>query len=397
MKNEFDDSFWAVDTPDDAIQYLDDPAHFVPFSKGLTELMIKCGYQDSDDTEEKVKYLWKCFSAISDAPVKNTLRNWFQYDQSRPKRTHKFQICFALSASLENVRWFFDCVCWERGCNCHNIKEAVYYYCLLNRLPYAHVQKLISIIDSFPDAPLDSANQNIFTGDIEKNLDQFQSDEEFLDYFRKNKNIFDKWNKSAARHIRRRQDKIKGKDFDRELLRAYIEHADIPAMEQDKCGLVIQEYILNVKEKKPDNTISGKTVSSTDFMLERILGTRNGIPKKAALPQYIREHFPSSSTFSNIIKELEDSQSDSYDAIRKCLILLEFYYFWATERLKPNTSSENELFDEYCDRTNYALTSCGYGKLFSGNPYDWLFLWAAATKNPLDSLRDVINLAPNDE
>ena len=49
------------------------------------------------------------------------------------------------------------------------------------------------------------------------------------------------------------------------------------------------------------------------------------------------------------------------------------------------------MFDVFQEETNALLTSCGYDELYSGNPYDWLFLWASTTEHPLNALRGVLS------
>ena len=71
-------------------------------------------------------------------------------------------------------------------------------------------------------------------------------------------------------------------------------------------------------------------------------------------------------------------------------MLLKFYHFWVTLLLNPDIIDDC-AFDIYCEETNALLDSCGYEELFPGNPYDWLFLWAATTEKPLTSLRDAIS------
>lgn len=94
----------------------------------------------------------------------------------------------------------------------------------------------------------------------------------------------------------------------------------------------------------------------------------------------------------------QSETSTSYDSIRKCLIFLKFYHFWTTLELMTGSGSANEnphtedadYFEDFCDEMAQLLEECGYEELYERNPYDWLFLWASASENPLESFRSVI-------
>ncbi len=406
----------AIHHSEDALKYLKSPKHFCPFSRGLTKLLQEYGYQGSEeDPQEKAEYLWnqlkpiwqlhRQFGFVPKPPTKTTIQNWFQYDQSRPSltensREHMFQICFALSVSLEDVNWFFHKVYLGRSFNCHTEREAVYYYCFSNQLPYERAQEFIEIIKRFPQKAPNAAKKKVFTEKIIERLKCCRSDEEFLHYFERNKDVFDKWNITASEHMQRRLAEIKGEESDKETLQSCkniysvsLRKLLLEELKQNRCGLVIQEHLINVIQRKSDD-LFGKTITSANFMLDRILLTQEGIPKEADIPAGIRINFPSKSTFSRISPK-KSGKSVSYDSIRKCLILLEFYHFWVSilreEILNPDSQTANDAFDQYCRETNDMLHSCGYGDLFPGNPYDWLFLWASSTEAPLDSLRSLIS------
>lgn len=403
FKDDNTNGIRAIHNPQDALEYLKNPKHFCLFSLGLTDLMQKYGYPGSkEDVEERTEYLWKRFASIENPPQKATVRNWFRHEQKRPSmnsisRTHMFQICFALSVSLEDADDFFNYVYLGRSFNCHTMEEAVYYYCFSNQLTYGHAQKLIRTIKCFPDTTADSTDKPIFTRNIIERLKQCRSDEAFLYYFQRNNHIFRKWNRTASEHIQCRVSEIRGNTSDKRILRACqnmdpISLKEFIFKELDHCSLVIREYLIHKIQKRPDD-ISGQTITSINFILERMLLTQKGIPKGTDLPAGIRVNFPRGITFSEILHKSETSIS--YDSIRKCLILLEFYHFWVctlqAEILKKNVSPVSDTFERYREKTRYVLLSCGYGDLFPGNPYDWLFLWASTTENPLDSLRSVMD------
>ncbi len=392
------DSIWCIKTDDNApvhaLEYLNNPANFRTFSQGLTELITTYGYQENPcDLEAKTRFVLDKLSLTGTSISKSTVKDWF-LDKRRPSlasnsRTLMFCLCFALSASLADVRWFFHHVYFDRCFNCHTIEEAVYYYCFSNRLSYAHAKSLLEAINSYPALPICHTASHVFTTDIRNRLDECTNDQQLLDFFRENKAIFAEWNKSALSCIDYYVTAIQGKPADKAVIEARRAGKTILPSECEDCGLVIQEYLFGRSDHMLDY-IRGKSITSIDFMLNRMIKTNSGISKNTVIPAIVKANFPSKRTFSDILNK--SGTSTSYDSIRKCLILLKFYHFWASLLLKP-ALAEYDLFDVFQEETDALLTSCGYDELYPGNPYDWLFLWASTTEHPLDALRDALTEA----
>lgn len=390
-----DDSIWSVDSDDPdltrALNYLNNPENFRSFSSGLTSLISKYGYDGApEDTDARTGFLLEKLASIGVSLTKATVFSWFT-DKHRPalsanSRTLLFQVCFSLSASLEDVRWFFSHVYFDKALNCHTIPEAVYYYCFTRRLPYRHALDLISRIDAMP-CPDGSGHAVVFTKDIIRQLDSCTTEEELLTFFQKNKHVFSQWNRTALKYIEFYVSLIQGKESDKAMIRAAKAGRTFLPDELRPCGLVIQEYLLSASNGC-FGYISGKSIRSIDFMLEQMITINSGLPKQTQIPAVVRQNFPSKKTFSDILNKSE--LSTSYDSIRKCLILLKFYHFWVNLLLNPDLAADNP-FDIYRDETNALLAECGYDDLFAGNPYDWLFLWASTSGNPLNTLRQAIH------
>ena len=95
---------------------------------------------------------------------------------------------------------------------------------------------------------------------------------------------------------------------------------------------------------------------------------------------------------SDLLSEEKISTSKSYDGIRKMIILLDFYRFWLSVKLKIGYTDipKEELTEIYRDEANHCLYECGYEELYPGNPYDWIFLSSAYSEAPLVYLRSYI-------
>ncbi len=404
-----DDSIWdsrlSDKDPASALEFLNNPENLRFFSTGLTELIQKYGYQgEPDDIDARTSFLYDKLSAIGVKISKNTIKSWFGERQpyvdrngctkiyerrpyfSNNSRSKMFQICFALSATFSDTKWFFHHVYFDRNFNCHCIEEAVYYYCILNRLPYARAQELITVINSYPEIEKPDNSNTVYTQDIINFMENCSSEEKLLHYFKENKYAFRHWNQTALRQIHAMLDLIQGKPSDRATLDAFIAGKSISEEEKKQCGLVIQEYFKCARNVRLGK-LSFKQIASQDFMLRQMIVTDSGLPKETHIPTLVKRNFPSKHTLGHIIKD--GDTSTNYNEIRKCLILLKFYYFWVTLRLKPEKTYGN-LFDFYCAETDALLISCNYEPLYSGNPYDWLFLTASTMEEPLDFLRGVI-------
>ena len=109
---------------------------------------------------------------------------------------------------------------------------------------------------------------------------------------------------------------------------------------------------------------------------------------KSKLPELIRKNFPQREQF----KQIEEGKA-SFDTIRKALIMLKFYSFFADALIHKAEGLENGLFYEFVDETNELLAECGYVQLYWRNPYDWLFGYCAyGATNPLDEFKNVIDV-----
>lgn len=385
-----DESIWDFEDPAEAIAFLNNPENFRTFSDGLTELMRLCGYSGPDTPEAKSTYLTARLDSIGAGITDSTVQSWFAENQTpiRTSRTKMYQVCFSLGADIDGVKWFFHHVYFDRSFNCHTILEAVYYYCFRNHLPYAKAVELIRLIDEMPADTSSGEVENVFTNEILERLGHIGSEAELLNFFQENKPIFSSWNHTASVRISWLLSEIHGKPSDQEAVNQCKKGLPVSKQTLEGCSLVIQEYLYNIEHGLLDYGIAHKNISSRDFMLIRILNTASGLDKHIILPKAVKTNFPRKQRLSDLVNKPETLKS--YDSIRKLLILLKFYHFWCFQLLHP-AEEGCDLFDLYRDESNALLTECGYEELYPGNPYDWLFLWAATGEAPLTSLRAALD------
>lgn len=418
--------YFSIDDIEDATKYLTDPSSFRSFNEGLTELLIKKGYSgDTSNIKELSEYLISKLRKINSTIRDETVISWFSGIHS-PKveagsRTKIYQICFALELTFDETLWFFHHVYYDRAFNCHMIQEAVYYYSFLNGLSYQEAQKVIQEVEEVEQAPTITANADKstnYTQFVKNRILDFNSVVELKKFLIQNKDNFNAWNQSALKTLNQLVleligppenkaaiDNLKQNVNDKRNKNAKTLTFDLSKYEN--CGLLIRELLFDSQDRLENPTqspaayvsqaIEGRNTRKNTFILERILGTdkicRDN--KKIQIPYIIRNNFPSKKTMSDVLSKDKISVSKSYDSIRKMIILLDFYRFWANEKLKKgytNFSMDmlSDLSETYIEEANTCLYQCGYEELYAGNPYDWIFLSSARSEDPLKYFRQLI-------
>ena len=94
------------------------------------------------------------------------------------------------------------------------------------------------------------------------------------------------------------------------------------------------------------------------------------------------------------LSKIKNGQKVSYETMRKSLILLSFYSYYA--QLFQNADYEDfcaleEDFTDFVCETNDLLKTCGYPSLYVRNPFDWLIMHCGSREYPLDEFRNALN------
>ncbi|MDE6053973.1 MAG: hypothetical protein K2G55_09475 [Lachnospiraceae bacterium] len=416
----------SIDDVDDAIDYLKNPDSFRSFDIGLIELLKKKGYTgDINDIKDLSEYLVSRLKNINSQIEKETVISWLN-GTHRPKiepgsRNKIYEICFALNLSLDETSWFFRHVYYDRAFNCHTIEEAVYYYSFLHNVTYAEAQKIIQEVKNIPSATDSDASAN-YTQYVKNLIHECQSVAELKEFLTQNKGNFNAWNKSALNALNNYVSALIGSpesksiidNLKRTIAQKRNNGKELPSLnlaDYQTFGLLIQELIFDSKNpyectaESPTEyvfeAIDNRNIRKNTFILERILGTqkicRNN--EKISIPYIVRNNFPSKKTMSDILSKDKILVSKSYDSIRKMIVLLDFYQFWVKVKLTTNNMEfpSDALPKIYLDEANALLDQCGYEKLDAVNPYDWIFLCSARSKNPLEYFRAMINELSDDD
>ncbi len=358
-------------------------ATFRSFSQALTSFLCSNGFDgNANNIDEKVCYLKDKFK-VAEIPAPRDIKKWFSEDKGISPDT-AYQICFAFNLGIEGTRDFFRRVYFERAFDCHSITEAVYYYCMRNELSYSEALTIISKMPKAKTTAIKADKEILYTGTIVEFINGAKNPDELVAYVSDHIEQFGYNNATATRHIQ-------------ELWVALACHNGLAHKE----GLLLDKAFNFSVDKDDEYTIVTEDADSIWRIFAQIVGldrrqtTQLGtnrtikplLENNALLPSLAEDSFPDRNGIELIIK----GKHVSHERIRKTLILLEFYTYWASVAVAHNNSlwETTEIDAERCiDKINRYLIEAGYPELYPGNPYDWIFMWAVKDVWPLVTFRD---------
>lgn len=171
------------------------------------------------------------------------------------------------------------------------------------------------------------------------------------------------------------------------------------------------QYVAQVYDDDQYVVHSSDTLPTAQ-LFSTILGNRvaqEGLSRQ--WPEAIRKNFPTADLLGRILGK-KAKISDSL--LRKTLLLLEFYQFYAELRhekcltwsgdrydiaagfssYKDSAFDYSGFFDEFLDDADWQLSRCGFHGLYPRNPYDCLFMLAASSAHPLEALPNILENGP---
>ena len=353
---------------------------FRPFSVGMDEFLTEHGYTDDiADIDAKVAYIRATFvKANMDVP--REVREWFASGQPI-KRDTVFQICFAFGLDRGETDEFFRRIYTrERSFNCHLIQEAIYYFCLNHGLTWADALDIQSQVHLTAE---NSGNSDVvYTGSIIAELNDLESKDELIVWLNRNLEKFIGNNVTAYETIRRLWNLAAGPDG--LLIR---EHQKLPSILDDFATGRKIKFRIDDKGAKPWDAYLA--IFQLDRKDVRELGTDRSIkPILENLHDNAQDSFPDRQGISMILR----GEHVSYERVRKWLVLLTFYTFWARRAVDKGGYDADPGDAERCIASmNQYLIESGYPELYVGNPYDWIFFYAIKSEEPLYVFRLIWN------
>ncbi len=353
---------------------------FRPFSEAVTEFISEHGYKgDAADTDAKVAFIRNTFEKADMAPPRG-IREWFTAAQPI-KRDTAFLICFAFGLDGGETDEFFQrYYARERSLNCHQVQEAVYYFCLNNGLSYAESLDIQAHVPLAGEGGKSSVA--VHTSSIIEELNHLETKEELIAYLTENIDKFSGSNVTAYEKIRFLWARAAG-------------NGGLLMQEREKLPSILDD---NATGKKSAIRAGSEGIKPWDAYLailqldkrevKQLNAERSIRPILKKLHTDAQDSFPDRQGIDRILR----GEHVSYERVRKWLVLLTFYTFWAQKAvIQGNYRAEPEDADRCLANMNKHLTDAGYPELYVGNPYDWIFMYASKSDEPLYVFRYIWN------
>lgn len=348
---------------------------FCTFDAALDRFLREHGYSgDPEDTERKLRFLRERFAA-GGVPEPRNMRKWYT-EHRRIERGTAFQICFAFGLTPEDTEDFLRRICLQRGFDFHDADEIVLYFCLRYRLPYGEAKELQEEARRRMGARrperIDFSREVYYTGEIRKEAELLTTREALMRYLGENRERFIYHHATAGRYIRELWREIAGEFGLAAEERKRLYPADPEGERLSLWSICLQ--ILGLSRRETGTSGAERTLKPF-------------LKKNPFLHTLAQESFPDRDGLTKIL----NGGHVSHERARKDLILLTFYQYWVRLALKRSGYQAEPGDGERCVlQMDHYLTDAGYPELYVGNPYDWIFLYAAVDDYPLIIFREMM-------
>lgn len=362
---------------------------FRTFDKALDSFIAKHGYRgDLENADEKVLFLTDKLNEAG-IPIPRNMKKWYPEHKTIERKT-AFGLCFAFGLQIEEVNDFLRRICLTRGIDCHIVEEAVYLFAFKNGLSYAEAMEILEKVELVKPDKM-AKEDIIYTDLIAEDIDGIETVKELVLYLNDNVDQFGYNNVTAYNMIQSiwrdvskedgialREKKLLyeafDKDIDDELQK---DHFDVKRKVRKRIDDSIWEIYLQ---------ILGLSGSYAD-VLYKDRSIKTILKDNELLHPIAEDCFPDRDGLNKIL----NGEHVSYERVRKILILLVFYKFWANKALSQwHYEAGYGDTDRCISMINDHLTEAGYPALYMGNPYDFMILVSVNTDQPLMIFRDYI-------
>lgn len=325
-----------------ALELEAEPAFLEGLSERLRVLGIPCTPQDTELMLMEVK---RRFREILGKPCPRTVQEWVRgTTPGMVNRLNHYDLCFALEMDLRETAVFFQKHFLSLPFNPKSSIDAVFLYALAHHKPYQRVKELLERAESF--VPHEHAHTA--TSEILGNILRTDDDEAFLRYLSAHCYGNEQQFQTARREILRETAFVK-----ETILRNYPERVLSP----DRLNSLTVTELLGIRYQNAPRV------------------------KDRPLPKRFTESLPNDVTLGRIL----NGERASYDLLRKTLMLLKFYHFYAEAENEDDYAVGGNLMDFY-EELNDTLISCGFAQIYLRHPFDCLLFYCANSRDPIDTL-----------
>lgn len=391
--NYFEEKSFSISYEDDYIDEIKNTLNkFRTFAEALDSFIVKNGFEgDLNNIGEKVSFItYKCKCA--GVPVPRNLKSWYT-DNIMPERTSKnpFYLCFAFRLSVDEANEFLRKICLFRGFDCHNINEIVYFYALKNGMDFHKATEILSKVESekLKKIKIVYTNDIVNTDLIVRDIEEIETEDELIDYLNQNIYKFQKNNVTAYELIQREWEKIIGNNNTKGI--ALKEKQMLySAFDKDESCVMVSKGVRKERKRADDSIweiflqilgLSGNYMA--EFYAERSL--KFILEDNDLLHPMVQYCFPDRDGLNKVLNGVHLS----HERVRKLIILLLFYTYFANEATRKNSYYTDEMVAErFICEINDNLIFANYPALYPANPYDFLIFTAIRSEYPLITFRD---------
>ena len=372
--------------------------NFRTFDKALDTFIVERGYAgDIENVADKIKYITGKLKA-AEVPIPANIRKWY-LGHKRIKRVTAFPLCFAFGLQVEEVDDFLRRICLERGFDYHLAEEVVYFFAFKNGLSYVQAQDIKSKLQIAKPGKVPKEDI-IYTDLIFDEIDNISTEEELINFINNNAEMFEYNSATAYETIRILWNDISGEDGialreKKQLYRAFDKDVEEENDYENECEdeeaeIATEEKVRKTRKRIDDSIweiylqILGLAGSYANaFYSERSI--KKILKDNEMLHPLAEDSFPDRNGLNRVL----NGEHLSYERVRKLLILLVFYKFWANKAISTNSYEAGYDDDRRCiSYINNNLMDAGYPLLYPGNPYDFIIFASVHSDMPLITFRE---------
>lgn len=319
------------------------------FLEGLVErleqLKVNIDFNDKKQiiNEIRIRYKRHGIDWEKAKPVKNWINDDVKPSVGRNgNKENLYNVCIALDMNIKETFYFFIKYYLTLPFNYKDRIDAIYYYSFLNNKDYQFIKNIITETENIKKVEF----VNVHTNQMARQIGEIDNDEEFLKYL--SQHCFDK-----------QKQFLTAKD----MIKSFIEDIGV------------------------------KKASELHYRLFGFYEQREKREKSEELPNEFIQSLPIELILGRFINS--DENSESYETLRKTLIILNFYSYFQNV-LDEYSDDEENLIEEvrenaldFLEEVNGNLSACGFAQMYLRHPFDYFICSCAVTTDPIQSFHDI--------
>lgn len=314
---------------------------------------LGCDYEcnDIDGILSEIKTRYK--KRIGKLPSR-TVQEWVRgTTPGTTNRQNNYELCYALEMNINETAEFFVKSYFNVPFNYKHNVDAIFYYAIKNNRSYEVINNMLKLSAGFKIRK----ELKTETVDIGRNISEIDDDTEFLQYLSNHCYSNSQQNQVARNYIKELFDEIKLNIMDK--MEENGEQRDISIN-------AIVDMIFEIRYRTNIKMNLKTSSSKTKYVKANIL------------PKRFTESLPQNDVLGKILK----GEEVSYETLRKTLIILKLYAFYAdTINWDDDDIRENGL--DFYSQINELLYESGFSPLYVRHPFDYLIIFCSMSLDPV--------------